>query len=73
MTDWVVSAVNLGKKTKYPSPDAAKVAEAGGNLFMPGSRKEYRQLVRGLKNGTVSKLRLMESADYVRKVTQKLK
>ena len=73
MTDWVVSGVNFGRRPKYPGPNAAKVAAAGGDLFMPGSKKEFREVKEGLARGTVTKYRLQENADAVYAVTKKLK
>lgn len=54
MTDWVVATDMLSKGSKYPSPDAAKVAASSHSLFMPGSKKDYEAVLNGLKEGTVS-------------------
>ncbi|MCR4634514.1 MAG: glycoside hydrolase family 3 C-terminal domain-containing protein [Erysipelotrichaceae bacterium] len=58
MTDWVVATGMLSKDAKYPSPSAAKVAAASHSLFMPGSKKDYDDLLAGLKDGRVSKKQL---------------
>lgn len=62
MTDWVIAGNILTGKTKYGAPDAAKVAAAGSNLFMPGHLENYKQVMAGLKNGTVTRKQLEISA-----------
>ncbi|MBR2551518.1 MAG: hypothetical protein IKF05_00805, partial [Erysipelotrichaceae bacterium] len=52
MTDWIVGGGILTKGTKYPQPNAAKVAASGNTLFMPGSKKDYEELLAGIKDGT---------------------
>ena len=73
MTDWVVASDVLMKNPKYRAPDAAKVAAAGCSLFMPGSKKEFEQIMAGLKNGTVTREQLMINATWLLKVSEKLK
>ena len=53
MTDWVVAGVT-NKKARYPVANAARVAAAGGELFMPGSKRDADDLRRALSNGTLS-------------------
>lgn len=61
MTDWIIGALNFGKK-KYPSPDAAKIAATGTELVMPGGPNDFKSMLRGLKNGTVTRKQLMINA-----------
>ena len=73
MTDWVVGGdMLLMKDSKYGTPDAAKVAAAGCSLFMPGNKKDYDQIINGLKNGTVSVQQLRENAGRIMHVLQRL-
>ena len=73
MTDWVVGGdMLLMKGSKYGTPDAAKVAAAGCSLFMPGYKGDYDQIIRGLKNGTVSVQQLRENAGRIMHVVQRL-
>ncbi len=73
MTDWVVGGdMLLVKGSKYGTPDAAKVAASGCSLFMPGSKGDYAQIIRGLKNGTVSVQQLRENAGRIMHVLQRL-
>ena len=73
MTDWVVGGNTLlAKDSKYGTPDAAKVAAAGCSLFMPGNKGDYAQIIKGLKNGTVSAQQLRENAGRIMHVLQRL-
>ncbi len=59
MTDWVVATEFLTSNAKYPAPDAAAVAASGHSLFMPGGKKDYQQIIEGLKTGKVTRKQLM--------------
>lgn len=72
MTDWVIASDFLMKDPKYPAPDAARVAKAGCSLFMPGSKKEFSQIMEGLKNGSVSREQLQRNAAWLLKVSERL-
>ncbi len=65
MTDWVVSMMPAAKGAIYGTPDPAKVAAAGGDLFMPGGASDYKKLARGLKSGLVTRQTLLENATRV--------
>ncbi|MBR0137595.1 MAG: glycoside hydrolase family 3 C-terminal domain-containing protein [Erysipelotrichaceae bacterium] len=70
MTDWVVASGFLLQDPKYPAPDAAKVAAAGCSLFMPGSRHDYKQIIEGLKRGTVTRQQLQRNSYWLLKVLE---
>ena len=73
MTDWVVGGdMLLVKGSKYGTPDAARVAASGCSLFMPGSKGDYVQIIKGLKNGTVSEQQLRKNAGRIMYVLQRL-
>ncbi|MBQ1521406.1 MAG: glycoside hydrolase family 3 C-terminal domain-containing protein [Erysipelotrichaceae bacterium] len=72
MTDWVIGGGMLTKDPKYPAPDAAKEAAAGGSLFMPGSKNDYEQIIAGLKNEKVTREQLMINATWLLKVSERL-
>ncbi len=71
MTDWIVGALNAGKK-KYPVPNAAKIAAAGGDLVMPGSREDLKEMQAGLRSGLVTRQQLMINATRVFRMAGKL-
>ena len=62
----------LAKGSKYGTPDAAKVAASGCSLFMPGNKKDYAQIIMGLKKGTVSVQQLRETAGRIMHVLNRL-
>ena len=63
MTDWVLPLKNRGKR--WPIARAGRVAAAGGNLFMPGSKRDYRDIVAAIAAGKVSRRQLQENATRV--------
>jgi len=65
MTDWVTGQGVLSKEAKYPEPHAGKVAAAGNNLFMPGAKRDYEEVLDALKTGILSRKQLEISASYV--------
>ena len=53
-------------KTAAPNPPSApRVAASGHTLFMPGSRKDYEELVQGVKDGIVSRDELKWNAHWL--------
>ncbi len=71
MTDWIIGALNFGKK-KYPVPNAAKIAAAGGDLVMPGGKGDLKAMQKGLKNGALIRRRLQINATRVIRMAKKL-
>ena len=65
MTDWIVGGDLLGSGSKYPAPSSPRVAASGHTLFMPGSRKDYEELVQGIKDGIVSREQLKWNAHWL--------
>lgn len=65
MTDWVTGGGMLTKGARYAPPHAGKVAAAGGDLFMPGSEKDYKEVLEALGNGTLSREQLEINASRV--------
>ena len=70
MTDWIVGGDILGSGGKYGAPSAPRVAASGHTLFMPGSRKDYEELVQGIKNGIVSREQLKWNAHWLLETLQ---
>ena len=71
MTDWILAVMNAGGG-KYPAPNAARIAAAGNDLTMPGSPGDYRALLRGLKDGTVTRRRLCINATRIVRLAKTL-
>lgn len=64
MTDWVVTGVT-NKRSRYPIADAGRVAAAGGDLFMPGSRKDAEDIRKALKRGALTENQLRKNVSRV--------
>ncbi len=71
MTDWIIGALNFGKK-KYAVPNAAKIADAGGDLVMPGGKGDLKAMLKGLKDGSLSRRQLEINAARVIRMAKKL-
>ena len=68
MTDWVVAHNELANNCMYANPDAAKVAAAGHSLFMPGCKKDFKQMKNGIKNRKLSRKQLRINGSRLYKV-----
>ena len=71
MTDWII-AVMSGKGNKYPAPNAAKIAAAGNDLIMPGGMGDYKAMMKGLKQGLVTRRQLQLNATRVYRMAKNL-
>ncbi len=70
MTDWMIHGM-LGSG-KYPAPISWKIAGAGGDVMMPGSKKDYKDLLKGLKDGKISRKQLEINASRMFKTANEL-
>jgi beta-glucosidase len=57
MTDWIIAIMTI-KKTKYRNSLSDEVAKAGGDIFMPGGKGDYKRVLRALKKGELSREQL---------------
>ena len=64
MTDWVVTGLT-NSKSIYPDANAARVAEAGGDLFMPGSKTDAENIRMAMQKGTLSTVQLQKNVSRV--------
>ena len=71
MTDWIVAALNAGKK-KYPAPNAARIAAAGGDLVMPGGPGDLKAMRKGLEEGVLTRKQLSINATRIIRMAKKL-
>ena len=72
MTDWVVGGSLMYNSKRYPMPNAGKVALAGGDLFMPGSRADYNRCLAMLRQRTLPRYQLELNATRVVHMARKL-
>ncbi len=71
MTDWVISGMEE-KNAKYGAPVPYKVAASGNDLFMPGHKKNYEDLMQAVQNGDISKRELQRNASRIYRLTKEL-
>ena len=71
MTDWIIASMR-NRKAKYEWPHAAAIAAAGGDLVMPGSKRDYAQICDALFDGTLSRRQLAINASRVYRMSVKL-
>ena len=72
MTDWVTARGILSKGEKYAPPRASKIAAAGGDLCMPGEQVDYKDILRALRDGTLSREQLEFNATRLKVLARKI-
>ena len=72
MTDWVIGSITQVKNPRYRNALSEHVAAAGGDLFMPGSKSDWKRVRKALKDGTLSRRQLEENATRVYLMAKKL-
>ncbi len=72
MTDWLATGLAPAKGSIYTVPDPAKIAAAGGDLYMPGSKFDYKKMLKGLHEGRVSETQLKINATRVYRLAKHL-
>ena len=71
MTDWLIGSVpNYG--TKHPASKASKVAAAGGEIVMPGSKADHEDMMAALQDGSLTRSQLEINATRLIKVIRSL-
>lgn len=71
MTDWVIGGTMMYNGT-YGAPVARRVAASGHELFMPGSKADYKDLLEGLKAGEISREQLEINATRLYAMAKRL-
>lgn len=73
MTDWVVNGGTFDKTSTHRAPIAYKVAAAGNDLFMPGSKREYENIQNALKERKIDKYLLQRNAARLVALAKRMK
>ena len=73
MTDWVTAGYENELDCLYPNSDAHDVCMAGGDLFMPGSKKDQENILAALKEGRLSRNQLENNASRVVRLARTLR
>ena len=71
MTDWLVAAM-FSKDTAYPGASAERIAAAGGDIVMPGTKSDYKHMLEALQAGTLERRQLMVNASRVLRTIERL-
>ncbi|MBR1757562.1 MAG: glycoside hydrolase family 3 C-terminal domain-containing protein [Lachnospiraceae bacterium] len=58
MTDWVINGGTKPKNALHPVPEGWRIAAAGENLVMPGSKGDVKSILDGLKSGKLRREQL---------------
>ena len=72
MTDWVVGSITQVQNPRYRNALADHVAAAGGDLFMPGGKSDWKRVQKALKAGSLPRRQLEENATRVYRMAKKL-
>ena len=73
MTDWWVDVLgNTDKDSKHERMVPHEVAAVGGDLFMPGSRKDHREILDALREGRLSREQLEINASRIARLADRL-
>ena len=68
MTDWVLPLKNRGER--WPIAQAGRVAAASGDLFMPGSKRDFDDILAALASGDLDRHQLEVNATRVLRLSQ---
>ena len=71
MTDWV-TAFTGSKDDKYPTVKPHKVAAAGGDLFMPGTKADYDDILSALRSGALTREQLLVNVTRLYRLAREL-
>ena len=73
MTDWVVgNGVMISKQDIHPAVKPQLVAAAGGDLFMPGCKGDFKNMMAGLADGSLTREQLQINATRICRMAKEL-
>ena len=74
MTDWVIgNGIMNSKADIHPAVKPQLVAAAGGDLFMPGCKADFKNMMAGLSDGSLTREQLQINATRVYRMAKELK
>ena len=71
MTDWVVNS--MAKSLKYKTADATSALKAHTTIFMPGSKYDYKNIIKGLNNNLIKREDLEINSSYLYRFIKDIK
>ena len=72
MTDWTIANYATEKGCTHPVAKAPNVIMAGGDLFMPGSKSDYNDVIAAMKEGKVTKEQMQINASRTARMAREL-
>lgn len=72
MTDWTIADYASEKGCIHPVAKAPNVIMAGGDLFMPGSKADYEDVVKAMQEGKVTREQMRINASRTAKMAREL-
>ncbi len=73
MTDWWVDVLgNSDKDSVHSKVEPHEVTAVGGDLFMPGSRKDHREILDALREGRLSRKQMEINASRIARLADRL-
>ena len=73
MTDWVVgNGIMNSKADIHPAVKPQKVAAAGGDIFMPGGKSDFKNMMEGLADGSLTRKQLQINATRMYRMAKEL-
>ena len=73
MTDWVVgNGIMNSREDIHPAVKPQLVAAAGGDVFMPGCKADYKNILKGLADGSLSREQLLINASRMYRMAKEL-
>lgn len=73
MTDWIASGRSFCSRSYYPAPYASNNIKAGNDLTMSGSPRDYKDIMKALKKGKLTREELVRSASRIYRSIKKQK
>ena len=71
MTDWVIG-IMTSKQDIHPAVKPQKVAAAGGDIFMPGCKADFKNMMKGLADGSLNRKQLQINATRIYRMAREL-
>ena len=71
MTDWVIG-IMTSRQDIHPAVKPRKVAAAGGDIFMPGCKADFKDMMKGLADGTLTRKQLQINATRICRMAKEL-
>ena len=64
MTDWIIT-MSTNKTSIHPNPTAYKIAAAGGDVVMPGSKGDFENILEARREGKLTRTQLEKNATRI--------